>query len=232
MAAPHMIANPLDYGLLGMGAFFAGTAGAPLTCIFMITEMTGNYSGLPSLIVICILSYTAARILLKGGSIYTIKLMRKGILPDSPQPVLSEVSVAEAMQRNVVTVSPDTSIGEVRDEIYRRNYTGFPVVEGGELVGMVTFDDIRKIPLKDQETLRVKDVVVRAPITVYPHQSAKVAMDIMHENDIGRLAVVEKGDSRKLIGIVTRSDVIRAYEREMKRSQGDASGGGRAGDEK
>ena len=232
MAAPHQIANPLDYGLLGMGAFFAGTAGAPLTCIFMITEMTGNYSGLPSLIVICILSYTAARILLKGGSIYTIKLMRKGILPDSPQPVLSEVSVAEAMQRNVVTVSPDTRIGEVRDEIYRRNYTGFPVVEGGELVGMVTFDDIRMIPLKEQEVLSVKDVVVRAPITVYPHQSAKVAMDVMHDNDIGRLAVVEKGNARKLIGIVTRSDVIRAYEREMKRNPGDVSGGGRAGDEK
>ena len=54
----------------------------------------------------------------------------------------------------------------------------------------------------------------------------------MHENDIGRLAVVEKGNARKLIGIVTRSDVIRAYEREMKRSRDDASGGGRAVDEK
>jgi CIC family chloride channel protein len=136
------------------------------------------------------------------------------------------------MQRNVVTVSPDTRIGEVRDEIYRRNYTGFPVVEGGELLGMVTFDDIRKIPLKEQEILSVKDVVVRAPITVYPHQSAKVAMDVMHDNDIGRLAVVEKDNARKLIGIVTRSDVIRAYEREMKRSRDDASGGGNAGREK
>jgi CIC family chloride channel protein len=97
---------------------------------------------------------------------------------------------------------------------------------------MVTFDDIRKIPLKEQEVLSVKDVVIRAPITIYPHQSAKVAMDVMYDNDIGRLAVVEKGNARKLIGIVTRSDVIRAYEREMKRSQGDASGGGRAGDGK
>ena len=100
MSLPHLIANPLDYRLLGMGAFFAGTAGAPLTCIFMITEMTGNYSGLPSLIICCILSYAVARFLLKGGSIYTIKLMRKGIFQDLPQPVLSEVSVAEAMQKS------------------------------------------------------------------------------------------------------------------------------------
>ena len=220
--APDQIANPLDYGLLGMGALFAGTAGAPLTCIFMITEMTGNYSGLPSLIICCITSYTVARILLKGGSIYTIKLMRKGIYLDLPQPVLSEVSVGEAMHKEVITVSPLCRISEVRDGIYRYNYTGFPVVDEGRLVGMITFDDIRRIPPHEQEKMTVKEVAVRAPITINPHQSAKMAMDIMYENDVGRLAVVEKDDPQKLIGIITRSDVIRAYEREMKRSQDEA----------
>jgi CIC family chloride channel protein len=221
--APDQIANPLDYGLLGMGALFAGTAGAPLTCIFMITEMTGNYSGLPSLIICCITSYTVARILLKGGSIYTIKLMRKGIYLDLPQPVLSEVSVGEAMHKEVITVSPLCRISEVRDGIYRCNYTGFPVVDEGRLVGMITFDDIRRIPPHEQEKMTVKEAAVRAPITINPHQSAKMAMDIMYENDVGRLAVVEKDDAQKLIGIITRSDVIRAYEREMKRSQDEAS---------
>lgn len=220
--APDQIANPLDYGLLGMGALFAGTAGAPLTCIFMITEMTGNYGGLPSLIICCITSYTVARILLKGGSIYTIKLMRKGIYLDLPQPVLSEVSVGEAMHKEVIAVSPLCRISEVRDGIYRCNYTGFPVVDEGRLVGMITFDDIRRIPPHEQEKMTVKEVAVRAPITINPHQSAKMAMDIMYENDVGRLAVVEKDDPQKLIGIITRSDVIRAYEREMKRSQDEA----------
>ena len=220
--APDQIANPLDYGLLGMGALFAGTAGAPLTCIFMITEMTGNYGGLPSLIICCITSYTVARILLKGGSIYTIKLMRKGIYLDLPQPVLSEVSVGEAMHKEVIAVSPLCRISEVRDGIYRYNYTGFPVVDEGRLVGMITFDDIRRIPPPEQEKMSVKEVAVRAPITINPHQSAKTAMDIMYENDVGRLAVVEKDNAQKLIGIITRSDVIRAYEREMKRSQDEA----------
>jgi CIC family chloride channel protein len=222
IAAPQLIANPLDYGLLGMGAFFAGTAGAPLTCIFMITEMTGNYSGLPSLIICCILSYTVARFLLKGGSIYTIKLMRKGIYQDLPSPVLSEVSVAEVMQENVVTVSPDDRISVVRDDIYRYNFTGFPVVEGGNLVGMITFDDIRKVPLQSQEKMAVRDVATRVPITINPNQSAKSAMDIMYENDIGRLAVVEKDSPSRIVGIVTRTDVIRAYERELKKSEDSA----------
>jgi CIC family chloride channel protein len=220
--APDQIANPLDYGLLGMGALFAGTAGAPLTCIFMITEMTGNYGGLPSLIICCITSYTVARILLKGGSIYTIKLMRKGIYLDLPQPVLSEVSVGEAMHKEVIAVSPLCRISEVRDGIYRYNYTGFPVVDEGRLVGMLTFDDIWRIPPHEQEKMTVMVVAVRAPITINPHQSAKMAMDLMYENDVGRLAVVEKDNAQKLIGIITRSDVIRAYEREMKRSQDEA----------
>lgn len=217
--APQMITNPLDYGLLGMGAFFAGTAGAPLTCIFMITEMTGNYNGLPSLIICCILSYTVARFLLKGGSLYTIKLMRKGIYQDIPSPVLSEISVEEAMQRDVVTVSPDTMISVVRDDIYRYNYTGFPVVENGNLVGMITFDDIRRVPLENQENMTVRDVAIRVPITINPNQSAKSAMDTMYENDIGRLAVVRTESPRKLIGIITRTDVIRAYEKELKKIQ-------------
>lgn len=188
----------------------------------MITEMTGNYGGLPSLIICCITSYTVARILLKGGSIYTIKLMRKGIYLDLPQPVLSEVSVGEAMHKEVIAVSPLCRISEVRDGIYRYNYTGFPVVDEGRLVGMITFDDIRRIPPHEQEKMTVKEVAVRAPITINPHQSAKMAMDIMYENDVGRLAVVEKDNAQKLIGIITRSDVIRAYEREMKRSQDEA----------
>ncbi len=223
MAAPQAIANPLDYGLLGMGAFFAGTAGAPLTCIFMITEMTGNYSGLPSLIICCILSYTVARILLKGGSIYTIKLMRKGIFLDLPQPVLSEVSVAEVMQERVVTVSPGTRISEVRDEIYRYNFAGFPVVDEGKLVGMITFDDIRRIPLDEQAAMTVKEVAIRPPITINPHQSAKSAMDLMYENGIGRLAVVEKASPHRLMGIVTRSDVIQGYEKWTKQKEDEAS---------
>ncbi|HPE64359.1 MAG TPA: CBS domain-containing protein, partial [Methanothrix sp.] len=48
--------------------------------------------------------------------------------------------------------------------------------------------------------------------TVRPDQSAKYAMDLMYQNKIGRLPVVREDDPRKLLGIITRTDVIRAYE--------------------
>ncbi len=75
--------------------------------------------------------------------------------------------------------------------------------------------------------MTVKEVALRAPITINPHQSAKMAMDIMYENDVGRLAVVEKDDAKKLIGIITRSDVIRAYERELKKARDETARGER-----
>jgi CIC family chloride channel protein len=217
-AFPQWIVNPLDYGLLGMGAFFAGTAGAPLTCTIMIPEMIGNYSGLPPLIVACMLSYTTANFLLKGGTIYTIKLMREGIFVELPKPILESVSVGEAMQKDVVTVRSDLRVSEARERIFRYNFAGFPVVDAGNLVGMVTFDDIRKIPPQDQERMTVGEIAARSLITIDPHLSAKYAMDLMHENGIGRLPVVDKNHPGKLLGIITRTDVIRAYERQMEKT--------------
>jgi CIC family chloride channel protein len=131
---PGILTEPSAYGLLGMGAFFAGAARAPLTCIVMIPEMASSYSRLPPLIISCILSYATAQILLRGGSIYLIKLMRRGVYLDPLQPLLNRVPVKEAMHEDVVTVSSKMPVSEVRDLIARYNYTGFPVVDDGESV--------------------------------------------------------------------------------------------------
>ncbi len=205
-------ASPTVYGLLGMAALFAGAARAPLTCIVMIPEMASSYSRLPPIIIACVLSYATAQILMKGMSIYTLKLMKKGIFIDHPEPVLKGIAVGEAMHRNVVSVRPEMTLRELRDWMFRRNHTGFPVVRGGDLVGIVTFDDLRKVPIAEQDRTLVGDVAVREVITIRPDQSAKYAMDLMYQNKIGRLPVVSGDDPQKLLGIITRSDVIRAYE--------------------
>jgi CIC family chloride channel protein len=205
-------ASPTVYGLLGMAALFAGAARAPLTCIVMIPEMASSYSRLPPIIIACVLSYATAQILMKGASIYSIKLMKKGIFIDQPQPVLKGITVGEAMHRDVVAVGPETTLSQLRERISRFNHTGFPVLKDGKMVGIVTFDDLRKAPIEEQDRILVGDVAVREVITVRPDQSAKYAMDLMYQNKIGRLPVVSSEDPQKLLGIITRTDVIRAYE--------------------
>ncbi len=206
------IANPTVYGLLGMAALFAGAARAPLTCIVMIPEMASSYSRLPPIIIACVLSYATAQILMKGMSIYSLKLMRKGIFIDQPQPVLRGIAVGEAMHRDIATVAPDMTLRELRDLMFLRNHTGFPVVEDGRLVGIITFDDLRKVPIAEQDKTLVGDLAVKEVITIRPDQSTKYAMDLMYQNKIGRLPVVSGADPKKLLGIITRTDVIGAYE--------------------
>ncbi|MHC1631894.1 MAG: chloride channel protein [Methanotrichaceae archaeon] len=215
-AFPGMVVDSPAYGLLGMGAFFAGAARAPLTCIVMIPEMASNYSRLPPLIISCTLSYVVAQIILKGGSIYNTKLMRKGIYLDIPEPVLNKVSIGEAMHRKVVTVTSQMTIFQARKYLFQYNYTGFPVMDENKLTGMVTFDDVRKVPLELQNDVLVGDVAVKNVITVRPDQSVKYAMDLMYQNGIGRLPVVEPDNPKKLVGIITRTDAIRIYESEAR----------------
>jgi CIC family chloride channel protein len=218
MALPGLgAASPEVYGLWGMAALFAGAGRAPLTCIVMIPEMASSYDRLPPVIIACVLSYATTQFLMKGRSIYSIKLGKKGIFIDQPQPVLKGITVGEAMARDVVAVGEETTLRELRDLVFRTNHTGFPVVKDGELVGIVTFDDFRNVSVEEQDGSTVGDVAERAVVTVRPDQSTKIAMDLMYQHQIGRIPVVSGDDPKRLVGMITRTDVIRAYEGEVER---------------
>ncbi|HRW81977.1 MAG TPA: chloride channel protein [Methanothrix sp.] len=205
------------YALLGAGALLAGSAGAPLTCVVMISEMTADYSLLPSLMIACATSYGIATIGLKGSTIYTLNLLRRGVSLEAGEAVLERVLVRDAMVRDVVAVAPEMTIRMVRDRIVEENIRGFPVVDDGELVGIVTFDDVRKVPEEMQDEITVEDQAVKDVIVAYPDENMKQVMDRLYKNNIGRLPVVDRENPKKLLGIVTRTDAISAYERAAAR---------------
>lgn len=140
--------------------------------------------------------------------------MRRGVYLDPLKPLLKGVPVKEAMHKDVVTVSSKMPISAVRDLIARCNYTGFPVVDDGELSGVITFDDLRRVPLNAQDKTLVEEVATKNVIFVHPDRSVKYAMDLMYQNGIGRLPVVREKGSKELVGILTRSDAIQVYEKE------------------
>jgi CIC family chloride channel protein len=209
---PAAAGHAPTYALLGAGALFAGSAGAPLTCVVMISEMTADYALLPSLMIACATSYAIAQIGLRGSTMYTLKLLRRGVSLEAGEAVLEGVLVKDAMIRNVVAVAPEMTIREVRDKIVEHNIRGFPVVKDGEISGIITFDDLRKVPEERQDEIRVEDVAVKEVIVAYPDENMKQVMDRLYQNNIGRLLVVERGNPKKLLGIVTRTDAISAYE--------------------
>lgn len=123
--------------------------------------------------------------------------------------LLQDVTVADAMSSPVTTVEPTMPLPRVVEMMYETKHLGFPVMERGSLVGIVALADIHKTSPIDREAMQVRDVMTRNPTTLPPSASLIDALRIITGQDIGRIPVVVDGD---LVGIVTRTDVLRVME--------------------
>jgi len=200
------------YALMGAAALLAGSAGAPLASVVLISEMAADYSLLPALMIASAASYAVASIGLSGSTIFTMKLARKGVSLEAGEALLERVLVRDAMVREVASVGPETTVRDAMARVFGENVRGFPVVEGGKLAGIVTFDDLRRVPEGRQDEVRVREVAVKDVIVAFPDENMKNAMDRLYRNNVGRLPVVDREDPKKIVGIVTRTDAIAAYE--------------------
>ncbi|ADB58168.1 chloride channel protein [Archaeoglobus profundus] len=201
---------------VGMIALFGGISKAPISVLIMICEMTKNYELLlPGMAAVAV-SYVVT------GD-YTIYSEQVNTRIDSPAhryemaiDLLEEVKVKDAMTRDVMTVTPDQTVGEVFRLIERTGHMGFPVLEDGKLIGIITFEDIERVPLEERTKTKVRDVMTPNPITASPDDDLKSALEKMVIRGVGRLPVVENG---RLVGIITKGDIIKAYVR-IKRKLG------------
>ncbi|OQC71512.1 MAG: Zinc metalloprotease [Euryarchaeota archaeon ADurb.Bin009] len=123
--------------------------------------------------------------------------------------LLQDITVADAMSSPVVTVEPTTPLSRLVEMMYETKHLGFPVVDRGALVGIVALADVHKITPQDREAMQVRDVMTRNPTTLPPSAPLLDALKIITGKDIGRIPVVSDG---ALVGIVTRTDVLRVME--------------------
>jgi Zn-dependent protease/CBS domain-containing protein len=127
------------------------------------------------------------------------------------------------------TVEPDTPISELIRRMFTERHTGYPVVDGNgfdeRLVGLVTLSDAREIKPVERDAYTVSDVMTTDLKTIEPNSDAMTAIERMREHNIGRLLVVEapatsddssvgghpttEGD---LVGLISRSDVMTAFD--------------------
>ncbi len=122
---------------------------------------------------------------------------------------LSNVKVSEVMTKDVHTIPPNASISDaVENYFYKYKHGGFPVVEDGNLLGMLTTQDIRTVAKERWSALQVKDIMTSSEKLVKAQPEEPVA-DVflkLSKHNIGRLPIVKDG---KLVGIITRSDIMR-----------------------
>jgi Zn-dependent protease/predicted transcriptional regulator len=123
---------------------------------------------------------------------------------------LSEVSVRDIMNTQVITLDPDITIaGAVDNYFYKYKHQGYPVVQGDKISGIITIHDLQRLPKEVWSTSLVKNVMTPAERLVYvkPEEPALEAMIKLSRMMVGRLPVLE---GEKVVGIVTRSDLMGA----------------------
>lgn len=123
--------------------------------------------------------------------------------------LLQDVTVADAMSTPVTTVEPTMPLPQLLEMMYETKHLGFPVMERGSLVGIVALADVHKISPHDREAMQVRDVMTKNPTTLPPSAPLIDALRIITGQDIGRVPVVADDT---LVGIVTRTDVLRVME--------------------
>lgn len=106
------------------------------------------------------------------------------------------------------SVTPEHSLADVLDRMFRERHTGYPVLDDGRLVGIVTLDDIRDVDPDSRAMVTVGETMSTDLETVASDAEAMDAMRRIGTGDVGRLPVV--GDDGSLVGLVTRSDLVTA----------------------
>ena len=122
-----------------------------------------------------------------------------------------DVTVADVMTRgeDLHTVTEDTSVADLMGRMFEERHTGYPVLRGGDLVGMVTLEDARSVREVERDAYTVADVMETEVVGVGPEADALTALQTMQENGVGRLPVVDR--SNELVGIISRSDLMTAF---------------------
>ncbi|AFY33548.1 chloride channel protein [Calothrix sp. PCC 7507] len=202
--------SPATYALAGMGGFFSAVSKVPITAIVIVFEMTTDFNLVLPLMIVSVTSYLIAEKVVPG-SLYEKLLLLNGInltQEVSVEGILAKLTARDVMQQRVETLDAEMTIDEARLAFARSHHRGFPVVEDNKLVGIVTQSDLLKMRERnlDNDTA-LREIMTSSPVTVTPIHNLSNVLYLLDRYQISRLPVVER---RKLIGIITRADIIRA----------------------
>ncbi len=203
--------NTASFAFVGMGAFFTAVSRAPITSIVMMLEITGNYDLVLPLMFSCILANIGAE-RLKQGSIYENLLEKAGInIKEYSRPsYLQRFAVEDAMTRKVDTITEDLTLKELQAVFDHSHHSGFPVLDAqGNLTGIITTHDMHEAYDNQlNESTLASDLMARDLQVVHSNDNLHTAILKFYEFKIGRLLVVADDNPSKLVGIITRSDII------------------------
>lgn len=125
-----------------------------------------------------------------------------------------ELRVGEVMTREVVTVTPQTSMAELREILRAHRISGAPVVENGQLVGIVSIEDLIKALATGEMDVTVGEKMTRDPVALRANDLVVWAVDRFNRHGFGRFPIVDA--EGELVGILTKSDITRGLLKKLE----------------
>jgi CIC family chloride channel protein len=203
------------FALVGMGAVFAGVIRAPITSVLIIFEMTGSYGLILPLMIANMTAYGVAR-RFRPTPIYDALLEQDGVhLPHrgAVSHALEQLRVSEAMTREVVTLPASATVADALKRISNCGFSTFPVTEDGNVfAGMVSEARLRRTQAEGGGENPVRQIADGGDC-VFPDQPLLRAVVHMNQSNVRQLAVLARGDDRRVVGVLTMSDIVRAQGR-------------------
>lgn len=198
------------YARAGMGAFFSAVARVPITGIIIVFEMTTDFNLVLPLMIGSVTAYLVAESL-STGSLYDLLLEWKGIRIEkepTAEGIWAELKAVDVMQPRVETLSSRTSLAEALQAFAQSSHRNFPVVEDGKLVGILTQKDLASISQRQLGgDIAISEIMTPEPITVRSDDTLAHVLHLLNRYNLSCLPVTV---GRRLVGIITRSDIIRA----------------------
>ena len=198
-----------SFTIVGMVSLFAGAAKAPLSTLILIAEMTGGYELLvPAMISVFITYFLSGKRSIFPSQVDT-RLDSPAHMDEWGLFILEKLKVRDYM-REPITVRPYDSVEEAYRLMMDNLIGGLPVVNRDRVVGIITRSDIMEIAPAERKGIRVYEIMSTNLLVATPEDTLADVFRLMTAKGIGRLPVVEKKGSRRLVGIIARADIGRA----------------------
>ncbi len=221
---PDIVTQPGAYILVGMAAFFAGVANAPIGPLIMVTELTQGYGLLAPLM----LASALCLVLGRNSSLYEHQVENKFDSPahaeDATINVLEQMHVSDFYNPgDVIVLEESTTLKALTDIIANSNQLYFPVKQAdGWYAGMVSIQNVRNWMFEEDlhDLVVVRDLMSR-PVYVRPDYDLYQALLRFVNTDYGQIPVVAQTDTSDIIGLINRDDVFQAYAEAIAEVKGE-----------
>ncbi len=216
---PHLGLSPNLAALVGMAAIFAGSSRALFMSVIFALETTWQVAGLLPLLIGCGTAFLVSSLLMRQ-TIMTEKISRRGLhVPDTYQAdPLAQARVSDYASLKPVTLPATQSVAEVRAWLDTRapgsHHQGYAVVDAnGSALGVITRKSLYGADIDATQQL---GGLVRGPaVCVNMETTLAEAISKLSAHDIGRLPVIAGDGSGRVIGMLTRSDILALWRERL-----------------